>query len=51
MDESRIINWRKMVTSFTRDWTGAAEPEPALEERIPSLLQRFKAKFQRPRVN
>ncbi len=51
MDESRIINWRKMVTSFTRDWTEAAEPEPAHEERIPSLLQRFKAKFQRPRVH
>jgi hypothetical protein len=51
MDESRVIHWRKMVTSFSKDKMVDVESEAPREEKIPSLLQRFKAKFQRAQVH
>ncbi|MDH3527057.1 MAG: hypothetical protein OEM43_06095 [Gammaproteobacteria bacterium] len=51
MDEGSVIQWRKMVTSFSTDRTADTESEPEREEKIPSLLQRFKAKFQRAQVH
>jgi hypothetical protein len=40
-----------MVTSFSKDKMVDVESEAPREEKIPSLLQRFKAKFQRAQVH
>jgi hypothetical protein len=40
-----------MITSFSKDKMVEAEVEPTDGEKIPSLLQRFKAKFQRARLH
>ena len=39
-----------MITSFTKDKMLEPELEPTEDQKIPSLLERFKAKFQRARM-
>jgi hypothetical protein len=48
--ETRVIHWSKMITSFTKDKMLEPELEPSGDQKIPSLLERFKAKFQRARM-
>jgi len=50
MAETRVIHWSKMITSFAKDKMLEPELEPTRDQKIPSLLQRFKAKFQRARL-
>ena len=49
--ETRVIHWSKMITSFTKDKMLEPELEPSRDDKIPSLLERFKAKFQRARLH
>lgn len=49
--ESRVIHWSRMITSFAPDKASIADADPTHGERIPSLLQRFKARFQRSRLH
>jgi hypothetical protein len=48
--ETHVIHWSKMITSFSKDKMLEPELEPTQDQKIPSLLQRFKARFQRTRV-
>jgi hypothetical protein len=49
--ETRVIHWSKMITSFAKDKMLEPELEPSRDQKIPSLLERFKAKFQRAPLN
>jgi hypothetical protein len=48
--ETHVVHWSKMITSFSKDKMLEPELEPSQDQKIPSLLQRFKARFQRSRV-
>ncbi|MDT8386516.1 MAG: hypothetical protein RQ736_03330 [Thiogranum sp.] len=50
MAEKRVIHWSRMITAFTKDKNAENEAEPLGAEKIPSLLERFKARFQRARA-
>jgi hypothetical protein len=49
--EASAIHWSKMITSFTTDKMLEPEIEPSSDDKIPSLLQRFKARLQRARLH
>jgi len=51
MADNRIINWSNMITSFARDKALDQEIDALQASKMPSLLQRFKAKFQRSRMH
>jgi hypothetical protein len=49
--EMHVTHWSKMITSFSKDKMMEPEFEPSQDQKIPSLLERFKARFQRSRLH
>jgi len=50
MAENQLINWSKEKLSLFKESVAEHETDPAHPHRIPSLLQRFKARFRKNRL-
>jgi hypothetical protein len=50
MAEHQLVNWSKAKLSFFKEGVAEHETDPAHPHKVPSLLQRFKARFRKSRL-